>query len=130
MNFYKGLRGLLKASALTSVMFVMQACYGSPKNFDMVEIRLSGHVTDKANGQPLQGIRLDAYDAKDYYDNHAIEYTDENGYFEMVQWGNSNIVSSLAIEVMDGNGNYLPFDTLVSSDSDLTTLKIKLESNQ
>lgn len=30
MKSYKFLRGLLKASALTSVMFVMQACYGSP----------------------------------------------------------------------------------------------------
>lgn len=30
MKTYKFLRGLLKASALTTVMFVMQACYGSP----------------------------------------------------------------------------------------------------
>lgn len=30
MKIYKFLRGLLKASALTTVMFVMQACYGSP----------------------------------------------------------------------------------------------------
>ena len=30
MKIYKWLRGLMKASALTTVMFVMQACYGSP----------------------------------------------------------------------------------------------------
>ena len=30
MKTYKWLRWLLKASALTTVMFVMQACYGSP----------------------------------------------------------------------------------------------------
>lgn len=30
LKSYKWFRGLLKASALTSVMFVMQACYGSP----------------------------------------------------------------------------------------------------
>ncbi|MBR3492717.1 MAG: hypothetical protein IKH44_10510 [Bacteroidales bacterium] len=30
MKTYKWLRGLMKASALTTVMFVMQACYGSP----------------------------------------------------------------------------------------------------
>jgi hypothetical protein len=30
MKIYKVLRGLLKASALTTVMFIMQACYGSP----------------------------------------------------------------------------------------------------
>ena len=27
---YKWFRGLMKASALTTVMFIMQACYGSP----------------------------------------------------------------------------------------------------
>ena len=30
MKMYKVFRWLLKASALTTVMFVMQACYGSP----------------------------------------------------------------------------------------------------
>ena len=30
MNRYRLLRWLLRASALTTVMFVMQACYGSP----------------------------------------------------------------------------------------------------
>lgn len=36
MKAYKWLRGLLKASALTSVMFVMQACYGMPHDEDMI----------------------------------------------------------------------------------------------
>ena len=30
MKAYKWFRGLLKASAFTSIMFVMQACYGMP----------------------------------------------------------------------------------------------------
>ena len=30
MKTYKWLRGLLKASAFATVMFVMQACYGAP----------------------------------------------------------------------------------------------------
>lgn len=30
MKIYKWMRRLMKASALTTVMFVMQACYGSP----------------------------------------------------------------------------------------------------
>ena len=34
MKAYKWFRGLLKASALTSVMFVMQACYGMPHDED------------------------------------------------------------------------------------------------
>lgn len=31
MKAYKLFRGLLKASALTTVMFIMQACYGTPQ---------------------------------------------------------------------------------------------------
>ncbi len=30
MKIYKWMRRLMKASALTTVMFIMQACYGSP----------------------------------------------------------------------------------------------------
>lgn len=30
MKIYKLFRGLFKASALTTVMFIMQACYGAP----------------------------------------------------------------------------------------------------
>ena len=34
MKTYKWLRGLLKASAFATVMFVMQACYGAPQPLD------------------------------------------------------------------------------------------------
>ena len=34
MKMYKLFRGLLKASAFTAVMFVMQACYGTPQKMD------------------------------------------------------------------------------------------------
>jgi len=130
MKIYKWLRGLMKASALTTVMFIMQACYGVPKNLeDSVEIRICGYVTDKANGQPLQGIHLHVFHADGWSGCHDFGESDENGYFEMRQWGNIHRVSWLSIEVEDEEENYLPFDTLVSSDTDLTGLKIKLVSN-
>ena len=126
MKIYKWLRGLMKASALTTVMFIMQACYGAPRDFGVVEIRISGYVTDKVTGKPLQGIQLDTYHL--YYDtDHISSTTDENGYFELLQWSNSQMVSTLSINVTDSDGNYQPFDTLVSLDSDHTGLKIKLE---
>lgn len=33
MKTYKWFRGLLKASAFATVMFVMQACYGTPQQY-------------------------------------------------------------------------------------------------
>ena len=128
MKMYKWLRGLMKASALTTVMFIMQACYGTPKN-EFVRINISGYVTDKSNGQPLQGIQLEASHLEGDYD-HVIVYTDENGYFEMAQWDYFDRIPQFTIEAVDTVGNYRSFDTLVSADSDLTELKIKLESNQ
>ena len=125
MRIYKWLRGLLKASALTTVMFIMQACYGVPRT-DVRLIQISGHVVDKANGQPLNGIQLDAYHT-DFDADHVLDTTDENGYFELLQWGNSEMISKMSIIATDSDGNYLPFDTLVSLDADLTGLTIKLE---
>ena len=39
MKTYKWLRGLLKASAFATVMFVMQACYGAPHPMDDPDFR-------------------------------------------------------------------------------------------
>ena len=131
MKIYKWLRGLMKASALTTVMFIMQACYGTPRDLDdIVEINLCGYVTDKVTGQPLQGIHLHVYHADGWSGCHDFGNSDENGYFEMRQWGNIHRVSQLTIEVEDNEGNYQPFDTLVFSDTDLTALRIKLTTNQ
>ena len=50
MKIYKFLRGLLKASALTTVMFVMQACYGSPyQDRDMPDPTEMGGETSVAD---------------------------------------------------------------------------------
>ena len=127
MKTYKWLRRLMKASALTTVMFIMQACYGVPST-DQCEFVLSGYVTDKVTGQPLEGIRLSSRNLDTNYDFITAE-TDSNGYFEMLQWGNCRW-SSFILKVNDAEGNFMPFDTTVFSDSDLNALQIKLESNQ
>ena len=48
MKTYKLFRWLLRASALTTVMFVMQACYGSPyRDRDMPEMPDEKVVSDE-----------------------------------------------------------------------------------
>ena len=48
MKSYKLFRWLLRASALTTVMFVMQACYGTPyKDKDMPPIPDDMEMTDE-----------------------------------------------------------------------------------
>lgn len=46
MKTYKIIRWLLRASALTTVMFIMQACYGSP--YTPPEIPNETEVIDEA----------------------------------------------------------------------------------
>ena len=48
MRSYKWFRWLLRASALTTVMFVMQACYGTPyKDKDMPAMPDDMEMTDE-----------------------------------------------------------------------------------
>ena len=125
MKIYKWLRGLMKASALTTVMFIMQACYGVPST-DLCEFTLSGYVTDKETGQPLEGICLSSRNLGNNYD-YITAQTDSNGYFEILQWGNCSDLSCFNLKVNDVDGHFRPVDTTVYSDSDLTALEIKLE---
>jgi len=128
MKMYKWFRGLMKASALTTVMFIMQACYGVPST-DQCEFVLSGYVTDKVTGQPLEGIKLSARNVDTNYD-YVTAQTDSTGYFEILQWGNCRYGANFNLKANDAEGYYKPIDTVLFSDSDLNTLNIKLESNQ
>ena len=51
MKTYKWLRGLLKASAFTTVMFIMQACYGTPnpKNLSLPEDAEAMELTEESD---------------------------------------------------------------------------------
>lgn len=52
MKTYKWLRGLLKASAFTAVMFVMQACYGVVQPTDDPYY----NADEKENYQPTEDV--------------------------------------------------------------------------
>ena len=59
MKTYKWLRGLLKASAFATVMFVMQACYGAPQPMDDPDFReqqtqLNDTIQDMEEAAPME----------------------------------------------------------------------------
>ena len=118
MKIYKWLRGLMNASALTTVMFIMQACYGPPIN--MHSVLMSGTVVDKATGLPLRDI---AYKI----DGHIWGYTDENGQFDILKYDEIEMGHQLSF--IDTVGRYQTFDTLIR-DQEVWNLTIKLEGNQ
>ena len=118
MKIYKWLRGLMKASALTTVMFIMQACYGPP--IHMHQVQMSGVVVDKTSGLPLKDIEYQV-------DGQTWGYTDENGQFDILKY--DEIVMGHQLSFVDTVGHYQTFDTLIK-DVEAWDLTIKLESNQ
>ena len=118
MKAYKIFRWFLRASALTTVMFIMQACYGTPMN--MHQVQMSGKVVDKATGLPLRDI---AYKV----DGTIWGYTDANGQFDILKY--DEIVMGHQLSFVDTIGRYQTFDTLIK-DVEAWDLTIKLESNQ
>ncbi len=73
------LRSVLRAAfglfSLTSVAFVMQACYGSPQDVGLA-VRFSGEVTDRVTNKPIPGIRVST-------DFGAYAVSDSSGYVTM-----------------------------------------------
>ena len=86
-------------------------------------------MTDKVTGEPLEGIDLEVCNAGSI-DGYVNAQTDSTGYFELMHLGYCSKVSFFEIKVMDDEGNYNGFDTIVTSDTDLSSLSIKLESKQ
>ena len=117
MKIYKWLRGLMKASVLTTVMFIMQACYGVPNAY---QYEMSGVVIDKTTGLPLKDIEYQI-------DGQTRGYTDETGSFEIFEYDETPTDHQLRF--VDSVGHYRTFDTLIQ-DFYSYDLKIKLESNQ
>ncbi|MBR5983869.1 MAG: hypothetical protein IK025_09165 [Bacteroidales bacterium] len=114
LTAYKWVRGLLAASAFTSVMFIMQACYGTPnyrgEESFCYEVKMSGVVTDGTSSQPLSGINV----STDISDEVAV--SDENGQFSLSFMVYSDDDAGYNLNFSDSLDRYAPFDTLIVSD--------------
>jgi len=121
-KIYKWGRGLMKASVFTSVMFIMQACYGTPNDNYMKETKLpiAGTITDNASSQPIQGIYV-TINGSDF-----SATSDENGEFKIdyVTYGDPE---SFDIIFSDNSGRYQMLDTTVAAKSALN-LNINLKA--
>ena len=111
---YKWVRGLLQASAFTSVMFIMQACYGTPNNRGEenygYEIKMSGIVKDSASAQPLSGINV----STDISDKVAV--SDENGQFDLTFMA-YNKYTGIYLNFSDTLDRYAQLDTVINPNS-------------
>ncbi len=107
----------MKASAFTTVMFIMQACYGVPNAY---QYEMEGVVVDKTTGLPLKDIEYQI-------DGQTRGYTDAMGRFEIFTY--DEFPTNHQLRFIDSVGRYQTFDTLIR-DFYSYDLKIKLESSE
>jgi hypothetical protein len=72
----KWFRKLLGGLSLTSVLFVFQACYGTPQDFGL-DIFVEGKIVSKKTRLPVQNIKVSV--------KHTTQYvfSDEQGLFSL-----------------------------------------------
>lgn len=51
------IRQIVRGLSFTSVMFIFQACYGTPDDIGL-DVFIEGHVTSKTTGLPIEGIKV------------------------------------------------------------------------
>lgn len=115
----KIIRKIIGALSFTSVMFVFQACYGTPQDFGL-DARLEGTVKSAKTGLPIKGIRVSIDEEYQYTE------TNDSGFYSFYV----PLSDSLAVSFQDVdslvNGNYLPKDTIVTANEGQMVLNVSL----
>lgn len=114
------IRKIIGGLSLTSVMFVFQACYGTPQDFGL-DLLIEGQVKSKVSGLPIKGIKVSVA--------HNMQYvqTDEKGRFSFYAEASKELTLRFQDIDSDQNGLYVDKDTVLTSLSKNVYLDIALE---
>lgn len=114
------LRKIVGGLSFTSALFIFQACYGTPQDFEN-DILIEGQVKAKTTGMPIEGIKVSINE------NMQYQMTDQEGKFSFYtqQFGGL----TLQFQDVDSiqNGHFLEKDTALSGSNDRVFLEISLE---
>jgi len=120
----KKLRNIAKGLSLTSMLFVFQACYGSPQDMDP-DVHISGIVLSDTTENPIQNIKVKLINK----DSGMIQsqQTDENGRFSIYTDPSNSYELNFSDIDSTENNVYIEKDTIISNVGGSTYLKISLE---
>lgn len=114
------IRNLMRGLSITSMVFVFQACYGTPQDMKY-DMYIEGLVKGSATGEPIQGIKVSLPDTDQY------EYTDDRGKFSFY----TDLSGSYPIffEDEDGgqNGAFMSKDTILNPENNAVYFEIALD---
>lgn len=117
------IRTIIGGLSFTSALFIFQACYGTPQDFEP-DLLLEGQVKSQRTGLPIKGIKVSVPDVSQY------EFTDEDGRFSLYTWMNESLTVRFEDVDLTENGLYLPKDTLIKNIEGNITLQISLAENK
>ena len=114
------IRKIIGGLSFTSALFVFQACYGTPQDFNP-DLFIEGQVKSKTTGLPLKGIKVSVAD------NMQFELTDEEGKFSFYTGMLEEL--TLKFQVIDStqNRSYIDKDTILTGLNENIYLDIALE---
>jgi len=103
---------LIGGLSFTSVMFVFQACYGTPQDFGL-DVLIEGQVKSRATGAPVKGIKVSVAETVQY------EFTNDEGKFSF--YTETNDTFKIRFEDVD----FSQYGTFVNKDTLLTKADVK-----
>lgn len=109
----KWFRNILKGMSLTSILFVFQACYGTPADYRSEETMVDVFVTSP-DGHPISNIKvtLQPTNTENIRFEPSVGYTDSQGCY--LFYTHEEQQAAITAEDVDGseNGNYSSKDSV------------------
>lgn len=104
----KWLHNLLKGCTLTTALFIFQACYGTPQDFEENFSEIDFQVVSASTNKPLGNVTV-----KRWISNQSEEWencgtTDANGLLSLFSFDD---YSSVEFKFEDASGSYQAKDT-------------------
>jgi len=115
-------RKILGAISLTSVLFVFQACYGTPQDYGL-DVLVEGQVLSGTTGLPIEGIKVSVAD------NIQYEFTNSSGMFSFYAEKHNQITLKFEDIDLAQNSSFANRNTLLSNASDEVYLNIVMDEN-
>lgn len=109
------IRKIFGGLSLAAVLFVFQACYGTPQDMGL-DVLVTGQVKSATTGLPLSGVRITVAN------NHQYEVTDAEGKFSFYTVSDNEI----KLNFLSENAALNSFDTTLTNSRDQVFMEIKL----
>ena len=117
----KILRRVFGVLSLSSALFVIQACYGTPKDMGS-DVYIQGLVKSKATNQPIPGIKVSILNHPQY------ELTDQAGMFKIYTSKEDSYTIRFEDIASNQSVKFLPKDTVIGIVNESTILNVSLNA--